>query len=96
MDMQSATATAPAYDIALTKKTTILFSPDQFDFLTRLAEQRHTSVGELVREACRVRYMLTTNAERMAAVDALAFLILPVGTPAEMKRESVPAVQPLT
>ena len=94
MDMQSA-ATAMALETSLTKKTTVLFSPDLYDRLAGLAEQRHSSVGELVRNACRAQYFLASNAERLAAVDALASLSLPVGTPEEMKRESVPAVEPL-
>ena len=93
MDMQSATATA--VESGLVKKTTILFTPDLYDRLAALAEQRNSSVGELVREACRAQYFLTTNSERLAAVNALANLSLPVGTPEEMKRESVPAVEPL-
>src|SRR3989338_3638850 len=40
----------------LTKKTTILFTPDQHRRLMRVAEQRHTSLGELVRSACEQQY----------------------------------------
>ena len=80
----------------LTKKTTILFSPGMYNRLTRIAEQRHSSVGELVREACRAQYGLSTRAERLAIVDELACLSLPVGSPEEMERESVPAVEPLS
>jgi hypothetical protein len=82
--------------LILTKKTTILFSPDLYDRLTRLAKQRRTSVGELVREACRAQYCLSSSAERLALVDQLAHFSLPVGTPEEMERESVAAVEPLT
>lgn len=80
---------------ALIKKTTILFTPDLYNRLTRLAAQRHSSVGELVREACRKQYSLSTRGERLALVDELASFSLPVGTPEEMERESVPAVEPL-
>jgi hypothetical protein len=82
-------------DMALTKKTTILFSPDLYSRLARLAEQRHTSVGELVRSACRAQYFLSSSSERLAMVDQLASFSLPVGTPEEMERESVAAVDPL-
>ena len=76
----------------LTKKTTILFPPDLYSHLARLADQRRSSVGELVREACRVQYCLSTSLERLALVDQLAGLNLPVGTPEEMERESVAVV----
>ena len=79
----------------LIKKTTILFPPDLYGQLAHVAKQRKTSVGELVREACRVQYALSTRAERLTMVDRMEGLKLPAGTPAEMKRESVPAVEPL-
>ena len=79
----------------LTKKTTILFPPDLYQRLASLADQRHSSVGELVREACRVQYSLTSRADRLALVDRLGALSLPVGTVEEMERESVLAVGPL-
>lgn len=79
----------------LTKKTTILFPPDLYQRLASLADQRHSSVGELVREACRAQYSLTSRADRLAFVDRLGALSLPVGTVEEMERESVPAVGPL-
>ncbi len=75
----------------LSKKTTILFSPELHRRLSRLAASRGVSLGELVREACEVRYGVAGSADRRAAVDALAALTLPVGTPAAIKRESVPA-----
>ena len=84
-----------AGESGLTKKTTILFTPDLFDRLAKLASQRHSSVGELVREACRAQYFLSKRAERLAFVDELASLSLPVGTPREMELESTPAPEPL-
>jgi len=74
----------------LSKKTTILFSPELHRRLTRLAARRGVSLGELVREACEVRYGVLGSASRLDAVQALATLELPVGTPDEMKRESQP------
>jgi hypothetical protein len=79
----------------LVKKTTILFSPDLYEQLTRLAKQRDTSMGELVRSACRIQYGLSTREERLAAVKELASLNLPVSTPEQMERESEPTVEPL-
>jgi hypothetical protein len=40
----------------LSKKTTILFSPDTHARLTALAARRGTSLGDLVREACVAQY----------------------------------------
>ena len=79
----------------LTKKTTILFSPEQHDQLSRLAAQRGTSLGELVREACERQYGIRPAEDRRAAVRQLAALRLPVGPVADMKRESVAAADPL-
>ena len=74
----------------LSKKTTILFSPDLHERLTRLARQRKTSIGELVRTAVERQYGLVSREERLAAVGALGELGLPVGSPEEMEKESVP------
>lgn len=74
----------------LSKKTTILFPPDLYERLKRLAEQRETSVGDLVRRACEERYRLYSVEERVRAVRELGELSLPVGTPDEMELESAP------
>ena len=74
----------------LTKKTTILFSPELHQRLVRLAKQRRTSIGELVRTAVEQQYGLVSKEARLAAVSALGELNLPVGSPEEMERESVP------
>ena len=79
----------------LIKKTTILFPPDLYAQMAHLARKRQSSVGELVREACRAQYFRTTRDERLAAVAELAAMSLPVGTPEQMKAESVPAPEPL-
>ena len=47
------------------------------------------------RGSCQPQNLLTTRTERLALVDQLAALRLPVGTPKEMERESVPSVEPL-
>lgn len=74
----------------LSKKTTILFSPGLHARLTRLAAEKGTSLGDLVRTACEQQYQETSREEKLAAVRALAALKLPVGSPRKMKRESVP------
>lgn len=79
----------------LSKKTTILFPPKLHARLTRLAAERGTSLGSLVREACEREYGETTREQRVEAVRALAELQLPVGSPEEMARESVPSPRDL-
>ncbi|HWP36314.1 MAG TPA: hypothetical protein VNL18_02055 [Gemmatimonadales bacterium] len=74
----------------LSKKTTILFSPELHRRLSRLAASRGLSLGELVREACELHYGVVGSARRREAVNRLAALALPVGEPGAMKRESVP------
>lgn len=74
----------------LTKKTTILFPPDLHHHLSKLAARRGTSLGALVRQACEREYGRASDEERLAAVRTLAALDLPVGTPEQMARESVP------
>ncbi len=79
----------------LIKKTTILFPPDLYAQLAQLAKQKDTSVGELVRRACRVQYSISPREDRQAAVRELAGLRLPVCSVEQMERESVPHVDSL-
>ena len=82
-------------DMELTKKTTILFPPELHRRLARLAAQRGTSLGELVRSACDREYGSASREEKLAAVRKLAALRLPVSDPRKMKRESVPNAKEL-
>lgn len=75
----------------LSKKTTILFSPDLHERLVRLADRRGTSLGQLVREACEAQYGSVPPEERMEAVEELGRMSLPVASPDVMERESVPS-----
>jgi len=75
----------------LTKKTTILLQPELHERLTRLAARRGTSIGDLIRSACEQQYGLTGSEARARAVAELGTLRLPVGSTADLKRESVPA-----
>lgn len=79
----------------LTKKTTVLLSPDLHEHLTRTAKERHKSLGQLVREACEIQYGHASTEDRVRAVQELRRLSLPVGSPRRMKRESVPKPQNL-
>jgi len=80
-------------DMELSKKTTILFSPELYKQLSRLAKQKGVSLGELVRSACERQYGLVSREDRLEAVRNLAVLALPVGEVREMKEESVPKPQ---
>jgi hypothetical protein len=77
----------------LTKRATVLFSPELYARLADLSEQRHSSIGELVREACRVQYSLASLKDRLSLVDRLGALQLPVCTQEEIERESVAPVE---
>ena len=74
----------------LSKKTTILFSPELHRRLVARAAKRGMSLGEIVREACEARYGIVGSPERAEAARALAAMHLPVGSPAQMKGESQP------
>lgn len=63
----------------LSKKTTILFSPQLHKRLTDLAARRGSSLGELVREACEARFGVVGSPERVAAAQALAAIEAPLG-----------------
>lgn len=79
----------------LTKKTTVLLSPELHARLTRLAAQKGTSLGELARSACVREYCAASVEEKIATVRRLAGLQLPVSTVRRMKRESVPGAKGL-
>lgn len=73
----------------LSKKTTILLTPTLYERITAEAKRRSMSMGEVVREACELRYGFGASDVRLQAVNDIAALALPVGTPRQMKRESV-------
>jgi len=75
----------------LGKRTTILSPTDMHRFLKELAKANKTSLGQLVRSACESKYGYVSREERVKAVEEMYKLSLPVGTPEEMERESVPA-----
>ncbi len=79
----------------LSKKTTILLSPELHEHLRRVAKTRHKSMGELVREACESQYGFVSVDERRRAAKELASMSLPIGSVGEMKRQSVPDAKDL-
>jgi hypothetical protein len=79
----------------LTKKTTILFSPELHRRLTQIAERGGISLGELVRSACEREYGRTPREEKITAIRRMSKLGLPVANVRRMKRTSVPAPEKL-
>jgi hypothetical protein len=78
----------------LSQKTTILLSAAQHQRLVSLARQRGVSMGHLIRTAVEAQYGADDVQSRLDAVAELAALNLPVGTPAQMKAESIPVAVP--
>lgn len=78
----------------LTKKTTILFDPDQHARLVREAARRKRSLGQLVRDACELVYFGGDRQGRLAAVQAMAELDLPVCDVTDMKQEYIAEPKP--
>lgn len=73
----------------LSARVQVLFEPGQVARLQAIAEREGRSVGALIREAVERTYLDRDRAERVAAVDQMARLSLPVGDWEEMERESV-------
>ena len=79
----------------LTKKTTILLSPRLHSMLKAVSQATNKSIGELIRHACERQYGLYPESTAIEAADRLSAMSLPVGSPGDMKRESVPAHEEL-
>jgi hypothetical protein len=79
----------------LTKKTTILFPPELHSHLAQVAQRQGVSLGQLVRSACERAYGRVSTEDRLKALAELVAMDLPVGTPAEMEAESIPAPEDL-
>ena len=73
----------------LSKKTTILLSPELHLRLSRIAVSRKTSLGNLVRTACEREYGGVSTEEKLAALRRMVAMNLPVGTVRQMKLESI-------
>ena len=57
--------------MALTKRVEVLFDPDHYRMIERLASSQGKSVGALVRKAVEQVYIKSTLEERKAAVDGI-------------------------
>jgi hypothetical protein len=79
----------------LTKRTTVLFTPELFDRLHQEAKRRGTSIGHLIRQACEDTYRSGPSPTRVAAVEELARLALPNDTPEQVEAESMPESEDL-
>lgn len=77
----------------LSRKTTILLSPQLHERLKAVARRRGVSMGELIRLACEETYGDVTADDRLEAVKTLSHLDLPVADVETMKRQSVPNVE---
>jgi hypothetical protein len=77
------------FAMRLTHKTTVLLSEGLHRQLSQLAQERGQSLGELVRHACERQYGMADADARLAAVDAIEIMRLPVGPVEQMVAESV-------
>jgi len=73
----------------LAKKTTVLFDPEKYKRLKRIARVQGRTVGELIRESVEIRFGLASVEERLAAVESLGEMSLPAGTWEEMEEETI-------
>lgn len=72
----------------LTKRTQILFSPEEYQLLKKLAVSTKSSVGELVRRAVRKQYQIAGRKEKIEAAARLCRKKeLPVGDWEKMEEE---------
>lgn len=55
----------------LTKRAQILFSPEEYELLKKLAVSTKSSVGELVRRAVKKQYQIVGRKEKIQAADRL-------------------------
>ena len=74
----------------LSKKTTLLLTPQLHATLTKLAQARGTSMGDLIRQACESQYGVYNRPDSLAAVREIAQMGLPVTDVQTMIAESTP------
>lgn len=73
----------------LTERIQVLVAPAQLARLRTLARRQRRSVGALVREAVEATYFGDDIERRLAAVDRLAEMSLPLSDWEQMERESL-------
>ena len=71
----------------LSKKTTILFPPDLFAALEKIAKEKKTSVGDLVRTAVKEQYQINSKASKMAIFDKMMKAEFPVWEWQEIEKD---------
>lgn len=69
------------------KRVEILFDPDQYARLERIARERRESVGALIREAVQKTYLGPTREEKLAAVRWMAAQNIDLGSWEELEEE---------
>jgi len=74
--------------MALTARLQVLFEPKQLTRLQAIAEADGRSVGALVRQAVERAYLSDDRAARMAAVERLAAMSLPVAAQSDLESKS--------
>jgi len=74
------------YPVAHTRRAQILMDPEEYDELSRIAEAQRVSVAALIRNAARIVYLRSPD-DRLASVERIAAMDLPVSAWARMKSE---------
>lgn len=67
--------------MAFSRRLSVLLSPDLYERTEKMAAQTGRSLGEIVRDALERLLNEQSESGRLAAVERLASLNLPVGTP---------------
>lgn len=73
--------------MSLNHRLEIRIDDERMDLLKEASRRKGKAVGEIIREAIDQHLKEDVVAKRLAAVDALARLEAPIGTPAQMKQE---------
>jgi len=71
----------------LTKKTQILFSEEQLELLKKIAKEKGTSMGALIREAVEKVYLKEIKYQRLEIAKRLINMQLPVDEWEKMEKE---------
>ena len=69
------------------KRVEVLFDPEQYARLDRIAKERRESVGALIREAVARQYLGPTKEEKLAAVRWIAAQNIDLGSWEELEEE---------